>query len=206
MAVVLHAEERALRPRSIRKQLRAAGRVPGVVYGNKMENTAISVDGPALSKALRENGVNAVYYVELNGEKIPTLLHRTQTDTFTNEWVHAEFLAVDMSEEQEVEAEIVLVGMPVGVKEGGVLTQTLYTATVSATPDKLPESIEVNVEDLAIGSAISVADIPKHADYTIITDPEEQVASVVEMAVEEEPSEEEVVAEPEVITEKEQEE
>lgn len=201
MAVTLKVERRAIRPRSIRKQLRVEGRVPGVVYGNDVENTSLSVDAMALSKAIRENGANAVYYLELEGKKVPTLVHDYQVDTFNGDWVHVEFLAVDMSEETEVEAEIVLIGDAPGVKAGGVLTQTLYNVVVSATPDKLPETVEVDVSGLEIGDNISVADLPKFEDFTIVTEAEEQIASVTEPEVHEEPETDGEVAEPEVIGE-----
>ncbi len=57
-----------------------------------------------------------------------------------------EFLSVNMSEETEVETEIVLIGEAAGAKSGGVLAQNLYTVLVSATPDNLPERIEVDVQ------------------------------------------------------------
>lgn len=205
MAVVLKVAERAIRPRSLRKKLRSEGQVPGVVYGNKVENTPISVDGKELTRILKENGQNAVYTLEIGGKKVPTLLYDQQLDTFNRDWVHVEFLAVDMNEETEVEAELSLVGTPKGVKAGGVLGQNLYTVIVSATPDKLPDRIEIDVEGMDIGDAITIADIPVNPDFTIITDAEEQVAVVEEAQVHEEPETDEtsaLVAQPEVIGEK----
>lgn len=201
MAVILKVAERAVRPRSLRKKLRAEGQVPGVVYGNKIENTAISVDSKELTRILKENGQNAVYTLEIDGKKVPTLLYDQQLDTFKRDWLHVEFLAVDMNEETEVEAELALVGTPKGVKAGGVLGQNLYTVIVSATPDKLPDRIEVDVAGMEIGDAITIADIPVNPDFTIVTDPEEQVAVVEEAQVHEEPESDETSAptQPEVI-------
>ena len=159
MSVVLKVEERATRPRSIRRKLRAEGRVPGAVNGNGIQNLSISVDARQLEKDIRENGLNAVYVLELDGKKISTLLHTYELDTFTKSWIHVEFLAVDMSQETEVEAELSLVGTPKGVKAGGVLEQNLYSVVVSATPDKLPERVEVNIEALEIGDSLIVSDI-----------------------------------------------
>lgn len=204
MAVVLKVAERAVRPRSLRTKLRAEGQVPGVVYGNKIENTPISVDGKELTRVLKENGQNAVYTLEIGGKKVPTLLYDQQLDTFNRDWVHVEFLAVDMNEETEVEAELTLVGTPKGVKAGGVLGQNLYSVIVSATPDKLPDRVEIDVEGMDIGDAITIADIPVNPDFTIITDAEEQVAVVEEAQVHEEPETDETSApaQPDVIGEK----
>ena len=196
MSVVLKAEKRAVRPRSIRTKLRAEGRVPSAVHGNKMENISFSVDAHELDKAIRENGLNAVYTLDLDGKKISTLLQDYQLDTFSREWIHAQFLAVDMNEEVEVEAELVLVGTSKGVKAGGVLEQNIYTVMVSATPDKLPERVEVDITEMAIG------DLPKQDGFTIVTDAEEQICAVTELVAVEEDDEAASPAEPEVITEK----
>lgn len=201
MAVSLKVEERATRPRSLRNKLRHEGKIPAVVNGYKVESTTISIDEREFSKLLRENGANTVFAIELGGKKVNTLLRDTQVDTFTHDLTHVELLSVNLTEETEAETEVTLVGEAAGVKAGGVLTQTLYTATVSATPEKLPEGIEVDISGLEIGQSISVGDLPKNADYTIVTDAEEQIAAIQE--AQELPEEEEVAegAEPEVIGE-----
>lgn len=203
MSVVLKVEERATRPRSIRKKLREEGRVPAAVNGNGIQNLSISVNARQLEKDIRENGMNAVYVLDLDGKKISTLLHTYELDTFTKSWVHVEFLAVDMSQETEVEAELALVGTPKGVKAGGVLEQNLYTVVVSATPDKLPERVEVDITNLEIGDSLVIADIPKHEEFSIVTDAEEQICSVSEMsAAVEEDVETAEAAEPELVNAK----
>lgn len=199
MAVSLEVAKRAVRPRSIRNQLRHEGKVLAIVNGYQVESTPISVDAKALDKILRENGLNTVITMSLDGKKINTLIQNYTADTFTQHLTHVEFLSVNMNVETEVEAEIVLVGEANGVKAGGVLTQTLYNATVSATPDKLPENIEVDVTALEIGDSITVADIPANADYKILNEADEQVAAVNEPEIAPEPEAAEDAAEPEVI-------
>lgn len=199
MAVSLKVEERAIRPRSIRNKLRHEGKVPAIVNGYKVESTPISIDEREFSRLLRENGANTVFTIEVGGKKVNTLLRETQLDTFTHRLTHVELVSVNLSEETEAETEINLVGEAVGVKAGGTLAQTLYTVVISATPEKLPEGIEVDISGLEIGQSISISDLPKNADYTIVTDADEQVASVQE--AQELPEEGEVSegAEPEVI-------
>ncbi|MBM7711932.1 50S ribosomal protein L25/general stress protein Ctc [Enterococcus xiangfangensis] len=180
MAVSLKVEERATRPRSIRNKLRHEGRVPAVVNGYQVESTTISIDEREFSKLLRENGANTVFAIEIGGKKVNTLLRDAQLDTFTRHLTHIELLSVNLTEQTEAETEINLVGEAAGVKAGGVLTQTLYTVTVSATPEKLPEGIDVDISKLEIGQTIAISDLPKNADYTIITDAEEQIVAIQE--------------------------
>lgn len=201
MSVSLEVQERATRPRSLRAELRHAGKVPAVVYGYNIESTPITIDEKELTKLLRENGANAVITMTVAGKKVNTLMYKAQLDTFTRAMKHVEFLSVNMKEETEVEAEVVAVGDPIGVKEGGVLAQNLYNVIVSATPDKLPERVEVDVTKMSIGDAITVADLPKDVDYEIVTDGEEQLFAVVERQEEVE-SDTEEPASPSVIGEK----
>lgn len=202
MAVSLEIVKRAVRPRSIRNKLRHEGKVLAVVNGYQVESTPISVDAKELDKILRENGLNTVITMTIDGKKVNTLVQNYSADTFTQHLTHVEFLSVNMKEETEVEAEVILVGESAGVKAGGVLTQNLYNVTVSATPDKLPESIEVDVAALEIGDAVSVSDIPENPDYKILNEADEQIASVNEPEIAPEPeTAAEEGAEPEVIGE-----
>ncbi|STP29006.1 50S ribosomal protein L25/general stress protein Ctc [Enterococcus durans] len=197
MSVSLEVSKREVRPRSLRNKLRHEGKVPAIVYGYNVESTPISFDGQTFSKLLRENGANAVVTMDIDGNKVNTLVYKVQTNTFTNHFEHVEFLSVNMSEETEVETEIVLIGEAAGAKSGGVLAQNLYTVLVSATPDNLPERIEVDVTNLDLGDSITVADLPENNEYKVVTDSEEQIAAVVAPAEETETTD--VASEPEVI-------
>ena len=136
MSVSLEVSKRALRPRANRNKLRHEGQIPGIINGYQIESTPISVATSAFKRILKDEGLNAVVRVSIEGKEYNTLIHQITTETFTKEINHIELLSVNMSEETEVEAEIVLVGEAPGVKLGGALTQNLYSVIVSATPDK----------------------------------------------------------------------
>lgn len=188
MAITLAVEDRKLRPRSNREALRAQGMVPAIVYGHKVENTPVAVNAKELDKFLREHGKNTVISMTVDGKKINALVGETQVDTFTKDWEHVDFIAVDMSEEIEVEADVVLINEEIskGVKAGGVLVQGLYAAKVKATPDCLPERIEVDIQDLEKGQSITVADLPSFKDFVIVEDPEEVIVTIDEPKTQEE--------------------
>lgn len=202
MSVSLKVSKREVRPRSIRNKLRHEGKIPAIVNGYKVESTPISIDAKEFDRILRTHGLNTVITLAIDGKNVNTLIQDYSSDTFTGQVTHVAFLSVDMKEETEVEAEVVLVGESAGVKAGGILTQNLYSVTVSATPDKLPENVEVDVTSLEIGQSITVEDIPTSDEYTIVTNSEEQIAAVNEAQIveDEEPGE---AAEPEVIGEEE---
>ncbi|NOJ58240.1 50S ribosomal protein L25/general stress protein Ctc, partial [Myxococcus xanthus] len=100
-----------------------------------------------------------------------------------------------------------LVGEAVGAKEGGVVEQPLFNLEVTATPDNIPEAIEVDITELNINDSLTVADVKVTGDFKIENDSAESVVTVV--APTEEPTEEEIEAmegeqqteEPEVVGE-----
>lgn len=195
MSVSLEVSKRALRPRANRNKLRHEGQIPGIINGYQIESTPISVATSAFKRILKDEGLNAVVRVSIEGKEYNTLIHQITTETFTKEINHIELLSVNMSEETEVEAEIVLVGEAPGVKLGGALTQNLYSVIVSATPDKLPEKIEVDISELSIGQSITVADLVTTSDFTVVTDSAEQICAISEARAAEETVEEAPAAE-----------
>ncbi len=180
MANTLQVSTRELRPRSMRNKLRKEGKVLGVIYGYKVESTPIAFEEMALRKILREHGENALIELKVDGKKVNTLVHAVEADPFTSEYKHVEFIAVKMDEATEVEVDVVLVGDAKGVKEGGFLAQALYKVVVSATPANIPENIELDVTDLGIGDSATVADLPEHKDYDVVSEADTHIVSVNE--------------------------
>ena len=193
--------------RSDLKQLRNAGKVPAVVYGYGAKNTSVKVDEVEFIKIIREVGRNGVIDLGVGSKTIKVMVSDYQFDPLKNQITHIDFLAINMTEERTVDVPVHLVGEAVGAKEGGVVEQPLFDLQITATPENIPESIEVDITELEVNDSYSVADIKVSGDFTIENDPEESVVTVVPPT--DEPTEEEVEAmegesateEPEVVGE-----
>lgn len=193
--------------RSDLKKLRNTGKVPAVVYGYGTKNVSVKVDEVEFIKVIREVGRNGVIELGVGSKNIKVMVADYQFDPLKNQITHIDFLAINMSEERTVEVPVQLVGEAVGAKEGGVVEQPLFDLEVTATPDNIPESIEVDITNLEVNDSLSVSDIKVSGDFTIENDPEETVVSVVTPT--QEPTEEEIEAmegesateEPEVVGE-----
>jgi large subunit ribosomal protein L25 len=193
--------------RSDLKTLRKIGKVPAIVYGYGTKNTSVKVDEVEFIKVIREVGRNGVIELGVGSKTIKVMVSDYQFDPLKNQITHIDFLAINMSEERTVEVPVQLVGEAVGAKEGGVVEQPLFDLEVTATPDNIPESIEVDISALEINDSYTVADIKVSGDFTIENDPEDSVVTVVPPT--EEPTEEEIEAmegestteEPEVVGE-----
>ena len=87
---------------------------------------------------------------------------------------------------------IVLVGEAVGVKEGGVLSQSLTQVEISCYPTDVPEQIDLKIDNLEINAALSVSDIDIGSeDIDLISDASLKIVSIT-TPVSEEVADEEV--------------
>ena len=195
--ISLNAQERTEFGDGPARRLRRKGLVPGVVYQPGSPSLALSLPDRELRRALAE-GRTAVIDLTIDGSGArPVLLKDWDLHPVRGNVLHVDFQEVDLTVEVEAPVSVVLVGVPAGVKEGGVLDQTLREIVVRALPDTLPDHLEIDVSEMDIGSSTSVADITAPAGVTIVTEPEIVVASVVAPSVEvvEEPEEGEELVE-----------
>lgn len=172
--------------------IRNSGKVPAVMYGYGQKNVSVKVDEVEFIKVIREVGRNGVIDLGVGSKTIKVMVADYQFDPLKNQITHIDFLAINMTEERTVEVPVHLVGEAVGAKEGGVVDQPLFNLEVTATPDNIPEYLEADISNLAIGDSLSVEDLNVTGDFKIENEPESTVVTVVPPTAE--PSEEEIEA------------
>ncbi|NLM51297.1 MAG: 50S ribosomal protein L25/general stress protein Ctc [Firmicutes bacterium] len=178
----IQAQPRALSTKGHLKQLRKAGLVPGIVYGKKEEPIPIAVDAKDINAILNTpTGVNTLVDLSIEGQEPTTVIMKELTrDIIVSErYLHVDFMRISLTEKLELEIPIVLVGESVGVKEGGVLQQTLREVTLKCLPTNIPEQIELDISELQVGESLTVADLSVPEDMEIVTDLDEVVVTVV---------------------------
>lgn len=168
------------RPKGSRNsgRLRAAGKVPGVVYGHGIEPLSVAVDARALRAALStEAGMNALLTLQVGGASHLTMARELQRHPVRHTVTHVDFQVVRRDEVMAAEVPIALVGDAVEVHKGdGVVDQALFSLTVHATPANIPNSIDVDVASLRIGDTVRVGDLKLPSGVTTEVDPEAPVA------------------------------
>lgn len=179
MTAVLQAQERKEFRGSALTRIRQDGNIPAVVYGAKLDSKSIYVSEADFTKIIRKVGRNGVISLELGGNKHNVVLSDYQADPIKHEVIHVDFLAVDMSKEITANVRINLVGDAPGVKDGGVMQQSMHELTVTATPDNIPQSVDIDVSNLQVNETLTIADIQTNSGYTINEGDEEVVASIL---------------------------
>lgn len=169
------------------RRARAAGRVPGIVYGKGMEPLSIEVDRREFVTALHTDaGMNVLLDLQIEGKTTLALTKELQRDPVRGTLLHADFIQIDRKQEVEVEVPLHLTGEAEGAKEGGVLQHPLSTLHVRCLVTAVPESIDVDISHLNIGDAVRVSDLGEAGGYTVLNDPETVIASVTTPISEEE--------------------
>ncbi|WP_172373689.1 50S ribosomal protein L25/general stress protein Ctc [Sporosarcina jiandibaonis] len=206
MSTTIQSELRVKGQHSTITELRAAGFVPAVVYGYNTEATSISVNERDLLKTLRVTGRNGVMKLQVDGNEVNVVLNDYQADPLKGTVLHADFLAINMTEELEVSVQINLVGESKGEKEGGVIQQPNWELDIKVKPADIPESYDIDISELEIGDTLTVADIREKSKYEILNEDDYALVTISAPRSEEElealdEATEDVSAEPEVIGE-----
>ncbi len=205
--VIIEANERKAINKRSRNSLRNEGRVPGVLYGSRMEPIPIDVTRLVINPLVFTAKTNLIS-LKLDGhEEYECVIKDVQFDPVTDEVLHFDLIGLTRGEKIQLEVPLKLLGNAVGVKEGGLLQESMHKLSIECLPKDIPQSLELEVTELNIGDSIHVSDL-NFENITILNPENTIVVSVVlpkvEIEVEEveegeELTEEEGAAEPEVI-------
>lgn len=155
--VTLSGSPRASVGKTNATALRAQGLVPCVIYGAG-EQIHFSADIRDFKNIIFTPDTNLVS-VEIGGKSYRTVLQEAQYHKINDRLIHADFLMVSDDKPVTVQLPVKAVGQAIGVKEGGKMTIKMRKLKVRGLIAKLPESIDLNVDKLAIGKSISAGDI-----------------------------------------------
>jgi len=168
--------------------LRKSGGIPAVFYGAGQTTTSISVAVSDFKKIWRAAGESSAVKVRTPKGEIDTLIHEVQVDPVTEEPIHVDFLAIDMTKKIQVKVPLVFQGVSEAVKNGlGNLVKVLYELEVEALPADLPHDLPADLSKLAVlNDQIFVSDIKLPTGVTVLNHPTDVIASIVAQVEEKE--------------------
>ncbi len=174
--------------RNINRRLRAAGKIPAVIYGKKGNQPLIieQNDFRALWKMIA--GVSALIQVEVEGkESALSIVKEVQRDPRTDHFIHIDFHEVSATETMHTHVAVRILNEAIGVKnEGGLLEVSAHELEIRCLPRDLPGTIDIDVSELSIGDSIHIRDLTDIKGVEFIGDAELQIVSCMAPAILEE--------------------
>lgn len=198
------ASTRTATGKGVARKLRAAGKVPAVIYGHGRDPQALELDAHAFQLLLEKVPyTSTVIELDIKGAKMArTLIREIQRHPFKKQIVHVDFQELVAGETVTVKVPVHLVGTPEGVRVGGgLLDHILHEIEISVDPSNIPARYDVDVSALTIGHSIHVGDIKLGEGVELLTDAGATICVCHAPKVEAAPAagEEAAAAEPELI-------
>lgn len=163
--------------------LRRSGLIPAVLYGhNGTESVSLTVDAKAAEILVRDAELNNTL-VQVNVPDLPwtgkALLREIQTHPWKGHLYHLSFYSIGALESLEADVPVHMVGEAPGVKVGGgSLEQIMTHFHIRCAPDRIPETITVDVSDLNLGGTVHVREIELPEGVVILADPDQVVVMI----------------------------
>lgn len=181
--LVVEAEPRELFGKGPNRRLRVKGMIPAVLYGEGKESVPVSVNPKDITGILRSHsGSNTIFELNIKGRSGSrhVMIKDYQLEPVAHELLHADLIRVAMDSVMTVSVHVELKGIPVGVKnEGGILDFISRTVEVTCLPGDIPETIEADVTDMAIGQHLRAGDLELPESVKLETEKGVVIATVI---------------------------
>ena len=180
METTLEARVREERGSTAAKRMRRGGELPANLAGLGKDARAIAVSEHSFEKLYRSGA-----------QLLEALIREVQLNTFGDKVLHIDFEEIKRGVTLQVEVPLVFFGEPAGVAEGGVFQTILDKLNVTCLPKNIPDSIEVDIRELATGENVTIGDVVLPEGVTIDgLEPDDVVAMLSAPALDEEEDEE----------------
>jgi len=184
MKTNLSAETRQSVGKGNSRALRREGRIPAIVYGNKLKPLSISLSERDLNTELRKEGFfNKLCDLEVGKDKVLVLPQAIALHPVTDRAEHLDFLRVSDNTKVTIETPVKFENEEEcpGIKKGGILNIVRYSVEVSCPASNIPELFVVDLTGLELGDSIRFSNIKDVAEGVVptITDRDFIIASVV---------------------------
>lgn len=176
----MHIEKRTDTGKNFVDKMRKDKTIPGVVYSRGGETVNIIVNEAEFTRVYKIAGSSSLLKLELEGQIVPAIIKEIQRHPFKNEIFHVDFQKINMDEKIKMTIPIILINRDNIKIQPSILMQLLDQVEIECLPGNIPDSIEVNVEDMNLETPIMIKDldIAKDKDITIFRDLEEVICTL----------------------------
>ena len=163
------------------RNLRKNEMVPAVIYGNEAEVQKVNIPLNELLKASQNDlFYTQILLIAIDGKEEKVVLKELQREPQKGKLLHADFMRVSRKSILKVTVPINFINEEncLGVKtEGGVVIKTAREIEVSCSAENIPESIEIDIENLNLNESLRLSDIvlPEGAEIPGLTEETDQL-------------------------------
>ncbi len=155
------------------RKLRAAGKVPAVIYGHGTEPQHVTLPAHEIGLILRKS--NQVLELDIEGKIQLALVKDVQKDPVRQILEHIDLIVVRKGEKVQVEVSVHVEGEPVS---GTTFAQDANTLLLEVEATHIPESVTISVEGLEAGTHILAKDVALPTGASLITDGDVLVVAI----------------------------
>jgi large subunit ribosomal protein L25 len=161
-------------------KVRNQGLIPAICYGRGFENFAVQVEYQNFRKLYKQTGSTQVFNLNVDGKKLPVLIHEIAYNPLSDRFDHIDFLQIDMKQKVTATVPVEVTGVSPAVKNfNALITMVKSEIEVECLPMDIPHEITVDVSKLEnIGDTIYVKDLNLGSKVEVKDDPESPVVSV----------------------------
>jgi large subunit ribosomal protein L25 len=164
------------------RRVRAAGKIPAVLYGPGHDPVAIEVEPKQIAKILySESGHNTIFDIAIEGQaSTKAMIVDWQNEPIKDQLIHIDLKRIALDKLLRVKVRVKLLGTPVGVKvDGGILDQVMREVDVECLPADIPSHIDVDVSGLGLHGVLRISDLPHSGNLKFLNAEDATVAHVV---------------------------
>jgi large subunit ribosomal protein L25 len=182
--IAINGQKRETTGKKATKLMRKEGLVPCNMYGEKKDEKGLP---EAFSFAVPFTELRKVVYtphvyvvsINIDGKEHKAIIKELQFHPTTDALLHADFYEINEQKDITVGIPVKLNGLAQGVRDGGKLNLSIRKIDVTAPYKNIPEILEIDVTNLALGKAIKVGEL-KFEGLTLATPAQVVVCSVKE--------------------------
>jgi large subunit ribosomal protein L25 len=179
-SATLNGQIRVQGSKSDARKIRREASLPAVLYGLK-DNVSLKVNQKELGKVMEKHGHNVLIALTIEGDSTQqrqVIVKDYQRHPLQTDWLHVDFLEIDMHKKTRVLVPVKLVGHSPGEKQGGMVNHAVKEIEVECLPGDIPDVIEVNMADVKLGEVVHISDLKLSDKLEIMDDPGNAVVSV----------------------------
>ncbi|RZM82373.1 50S ribosomal protein L25/general stress protein Ctc [Leptolyngbya iicbica] len=179
LSIECQKRDASVNPRALRRE----GQIPAVLYGHDGDaSVALTVDQRSAERLVRSASINNTL-INVSVPEMPwtgqALLREVQTHPWKDKLYHLSFFSIASQSSVDVVVPVHYVGTAKGVKdEGGTLDIMVSELAIRCAPGAIPESVDIDVSDLAVGENLHISNLKLPAGVEAIADTDKTLVNV----------------------------